>query len=338
MSDETIDYLNRNTLIGYTVRRGTAWHYRKGTNNHYPGPIPVEDVKSRLFDWEPISTPVSAVLDDGTVITDHRRQALLRPDTEEILGVFKSTYTPHPYGQWLVDSVESILDADLQIGSAGLLANGARAWVQVEMQDTMQTENVDFRPYLTAATSMDGSLSTTYQTGAQVVVCDNTLSLALRETTSKYRVKHTRNSNIKISEARDALRIMAATASEVSARIERLATTPVTTRQWTAFLDAYTAPSSNSTRANSNASDKRAQLARLYDSDHRVAPWAGTAWGVLSAANTWAHHYQAVRGTSRPERNLDRMVQGQYAKIDNHTLHVLAKAASLDLSDLDLAA
>ena len=32
------------------------------------------------------------------------------------------------------------------------------------------------------------------------------------------------------------------------------------------------------------------------------------------------------------------MVQGQYAKIDNHTLHVLAKAASLDLSDLDLAA
>ena len=187
------------------------------------------------------------------------------------------------------------------------------------MQDTMQTENVDFRPYLTAATSMDGSLSTTYQTGAQVVVCDNTLSLALRETTSKYRVKHTRNSNIKISEARDALKIMAATASEVSARIERLATTPVTTRQWTAFLDVYTAPSSNSARANSNAFDKRAQLARLYDSDHRVAPWAGTAWGVLSAANTWAHHYQAVRGTSRPERNLDRMVQGQYAKIDNHT-------------------
>ena len=94
MSDETIDYLNRNTLIGYTVRRGTAWHYRKGTNNHYPGPIPVEDVKSRLFDWEPVSRPISAVLDDGTVITDYRRQALLRPDTEEILGVFKSTYTP----------------------------------------------------------------------------------------------------------------------------------------------------------------------------------------------------------------------------------------------------
>lgn len=337
MSSETHDYLSKNTLIGYTAKRGTAWHYREGDNNHYTGAIPVEDVKTRLFNWEPQVVPLEATLPDGSTVYDSTRKVVIRPDTLTVLGVFKSGYTAHPYSQWLVDNVDTLLDADLQIGSAGLLAGGARAWVQVEMEDTVEQNGVDFRPFLTAATSLDGSIATTYQMGAQVVVCDNTLSLALSASdVTRYRIKHTRNSGYQVDKVREALGLMALTADAVTNRIKALNDVVVTDAQWSAFLDVFAAPSSDSKRALNNANTKRSELAHLYHSDERVAPWAGTAWGVVAAVNTWAHHMQDVRGMTRPERNMDRMVQGQFAKIDADTLTILTKATGVDLSALDL--
>lgn len=44
MSKETSTWLNTNVLIGFTDKRGHAWHYRAEDQtpepNHYPGPIP----------------------------------------------------------------------------------------------------------------------------------------------------------------------------------------------------------------------------------------------------------------------------------------------------------
>ena len=49
MSHETLQDLNVNTLIGNTDARGHAWHHRAEDqgeqSNHYPGPIPIEDVR-----------------------------------------------------------------------------------------------------------------------------------------------------------------------------------------------------------------------------------------------------------------------------------------------------
>ncbi len=55
MSRENLTWLNTNTLIGFTDKRGKAWHWRAeeqdGASNHYPGPIPLTDVQDRLFHW-----------------------------------------------------------------------------------------------------------------------------------------------------------------------------------------------------------------------------------------------------------------------------------------------
>jgi hypothetical protein len=56
-------YLNINTLIGNTDARGHAWHYRAEDqgeqSNHYPGPIPIEDVRRRLCCWTAQSRPLA---------------------------------------------------------------------------------------------------------------------------------------------------------------------------------------------------------------------------------------------------------------------------------------
>ncbi len=106
MSKESLKWLNANTLIGFTDKRGTAWHYRADLQgaepNHYPGPIPVEDVKRSLFGWQAVASPVyveSPVT--GGLIHVPERQAFLRSDTGHVMGIFSDGYEPRPYEEWL---------------------------------------------------------------------------------------------------------------------------------------------------------------------------------------------------------------------------------------------
>lgn len=333
MSRETIADLNQNTLIGYTSKRGTAWHYKAEAgveSNHYEHAVPVEDVRRRLFSWTAVEGELSAtaLTADGVLHSvDPERKAIMRSDTGSILGIFKHGYQIHQYDQWLIQNVETLLDADLAVGSAGLLKGGAVAWVQIEMEDTITLPSgVEFRPFLTAATSMDGSLASTYQTGAQVVVCDNTLSAALGEKVSRVKVKHSRKSLNKIGDVRDAIGIVHSVADDFAAQVAALSAQVVTDRQWADFVTAYTAGTGAgvSKRAESIAARKAGELNQLYRFDERVAPWAGSAYGVLAAVNTHVHHLGTVRGATRADRNNERSITGGADRLDNATLAMLA--------------
>src|SRR3954447_22101136 len=123
MSRETLTHLNSNTLIGNTVARGHAWHYRAeeqgAESNHCPGPIPIEDVRRRLFSWEaesrPLAVEVPADLEsmthlspDGTPArwnTVEDRQAICRSDTDMVMGIFAPGYVRHQYSEWLLTTV-----------------------------------------------------------------------------------------------------------------------------------------------------------------------------------------------------------------------------------------
>ncbi len=342
MSRETLDWLNNNTLIGFTEKRGTAWHHHRGMqgteSNHYRGAIPVEDVRRRLFDWEAVpgevyvTNPVT-----GRPELDPRRVAFSRSDTGRILGFFGPGYEPHPYGEWLLNKVGSLLDAELAVGSAGLLKGGAVAWVSVEVPETITIpEGVAFRPHLLATTSFDGSLATTYKPGVTSVVCDNTMHAALNESGQTVWVEHARKSDLKLAQARDALGIVYRVADSFTAQVARLCRTDVSDREWQRFLDAHAELPAEPGHGRTLAERKREALVRLWRDDARVAPWSGTAFGVVQAVNTFVHHEQSVRGATRPERNALRAVTGDFDDLDRSTLGTLATV--LERTDLIRAA
>src|SRR5215469_11460558 len=124
MSRESAEWLNKNTLQGFTEKRGHAWHHDphfQGTEpNHYPYAIPKEDVRRRLFGWTPVvgTEQTTVTLPDGTEVhLDFGRKILVHPDTLERLGNHSEDYAIHDYEEWLLNSVEYILDDGLQIGS-----------------------------------------------------------------------------------------------------------------------------------------------------------------------------------------------------------------------------
>lgn len=330
MSQETIAHLNTQTLIGYTEKRGNAWHYRAeeqgDESNHYPGAIPVEDVHRRLFNFRLLEGTGTYTAWDGdrpVTFTDETRKAIMRSDNGHVLGVFKLGYQPHEYGEWLVRNVANLLDADLAIGSAGLLRDGAQAWVQIELAETRTVADIEYRPWLTAATSADGSIATDYIRGNQLVVCDNTLSAALGSAAVHVKTKHTRRSLGRLVDAREALGIISEVGDEFDVAVEALLAEKVTPRRFQKFVTAFVNPDGLE-KLTGQMVTKTDALTRLWKDDERVAPWKGTAYGVLAMVNTWAHHEQTVRGRSRAEANMARVVAGKHDELDLSTLNLLA--------------
>ncbi|WP_049577365.1 DUF932 domain-containing protein [Streptomyces sp. SBT349] len=342
MSKETLNWLNKNSLIGFTGKRGTAWHYHRGLqgteSNHYTGAIPVEDVHRRLFDWEAVPSEVYVKNPlTGQPRLDREKVAFSRSDTGRVLGYFGPGYEPHPYAEWLLQKVAMLLDDELAIGSAGLLRGGAIAWVSVEVPENVVTpEGVAFRPHLLAATSFDGSLATTYKRAITNVVCDNTMSAALGEAGEAIKVKHSRRSALRLGKARDALNLVYQVADAFTDEVARLCRIEVSDRQWRQFLEAHAELPEKPGRGRTLAEKKRESLTRLWTNDERVAPWHGTAFGVVQAVNTYTHHEQTVRGTTRQERNALRAVSGDIDGVDLATLDTLTSV--LDRADLARAA
>lgn len=363
MSAETDLHLNTNVLIGFTDKRGTAWHYRADfqtidpvtghVGNHYPGPIPIDHVNTRLFNWEALSSPIFTLVPNPDYDPDGQeginnppeimrpvegKQLLTHSGTDIDLGIHNVTYEIHQYQEWLVNVFGRLLDdSDLGIASAGLLAKGAQAWVSLELPDTIGTpEGVEFRPFLLGATSHDGSISTIYKRAMQFVVCDNTLSMALREKGQQYKIRHTRNSSVRLPEARDALNLLYVDAENFAEEVKELCALTVTDKQWSEFLDAHIPLPEEDGVGRTKAGNKRDEWTELWNSDPRVSPWKNTAFGVLQAGNTWNTHIAAFKTSknTRGSRNMTNFISGASDAHDNKVLNNLYKVLDLDTSDL----
>lgn len=329
MTTETLEWLENNTLIGFTDKRGNAWHHREGATNHFPGAIPRERALQLL------SYPLAEAELNATFITEEGvstvpapgRKAVVRTDTGDVLGVFKSGYQIHQPAQWCLDNVDLLLDGGLQISSVVVLKGGAVAALQAELDDTREgPEGILHRPFITAATSHDGSIATTYMRGTQVVVCDNTLSVALAATdTLKTKIRHSSRSLTRVGQIRENLGLaVEQIGDEFDAQVQVLLDTIVTESKWSEFVKAYTGVDvAKEGRSKTMAETKAKQLNQLWRNDDRVAPWRGSAYGVLAAVNTAQHHVFGSDKT-REERNQMRTVTGDWDGIDQGTLRLLA--------------
>lgn len=346
MSRESSKSLNRNVLIGMTSERGHAWHYKMSDQgaepNHYDRFVPVADINRRLFSWEAVSMPSgmlvpSDITEDGAFIGPdgtmvrwvavEGQQHIVRSDNLMRLGTFTDGYTPHQYSEWLLGVSSNILGDSLGVTSAGLLKGGRIAWVEVSVPETMHTpEGVDYRPNLLAGTSFDGSVATFFKRTATATVCDNTFAIARAEVGQVYKLKHTKNSGLKITDARQALNLINGMADDFAAQVKELCATTVTDRQWFAFLESI-APTEGKDKGRglTMAQNKQDALRQLWNHDERVSPWKNTAFAVVQATNTYDSHIGIVRNTERAERNMLNVVTGLQGKADDDTLTVLGK-------------
>lgn len=367
MSMETAEWLNQFILVGNVANRPKAWHddpalrERLGLpSNHFDGPIPVKVVLERLFPWRPMTVPTANLIpcakkdanfflpermmlagksfDKGTpvrVVVVPDMQGVVRSDNFLELGHHSDEYRIHDYEQWLIQLQSNVIGDTLTILGAGLLRNGAQAYVQVALPESSHDSEsgMEFYPYIMGSTSLDGSIPTTFSGQTLLVVCDNTRNAALRQSESSgriYKARHTSKSleTSKIRDVRQALRIIHQTNDAMMEELHELSSIKVTPRQWVKVMDIIL-PLPTKTDADFTlrkfhiAENKREVLNHTYNRDPMARDWRGTALGVVQAVNTYETHYRTVKG-NRVTRNLDKAIRGQFNELDRNTVKALA--------------
>lgn len=347
MSQETLAWLNTEVLIGQTTnthqtarnKDGKAWHFRPelqvGKGNHYEGFIPLEDVRAHFDRWHIVvgELTATALTPDGVLTSAvPRLQALMRSDTGAVLGTPTTSYGIHPFTETIVDKLANVVDDErLGVVSAGFLKGGAQGWMQVESPEICTGPGgFEYRPYLTAYSSYDSSRPTDFISGADAVVCDNTLGIAANRAQRRLRVKHTRHSleRVHLTDIREALGLVNGIASDLDEELEALLSEQVSNDRFGKWADLFSGAAAAQAlpdgRGKTLAFNKRDALWDLWQKDERVTPWKNTALGVVQAGNTWTHWLQTVKGVSRDERNMDRRLSGDFTKVDEQILATLA--------------
>jgi phage/plasmid-like protein (TIGR03299 family) len=341
MTRETLEHLNENVLIGFAKKRGKAWHFRQNLQgrepNHYDGPIPIDDVRRRIFDWQVVeSSSVAAIFDDGSTQPVPNQKMLVRSDTRAVLGVHSARYQVHDFGKWLLENVSLLLDDELRIGSAGLLEGGKTAWVQVERPDNLKVADLEVRPHILATSSHDGKRPTLYKACYTIVVCDNTRAKALRESSPEIRIKHSARSLPKLIDARRILKIhfTESATDEFAREVEDLMLVKVSDAEFGKFLDEWSKselhPRATGRRTSRRAQERVAQVSdviqQLWREDARCEPFRGSAFGVLQTINTWRQHVNPVAlGKDRVAAQYLDTISGRTESLDRAVLATLSQ-------------
>ena len=120
-----------------------------------------------------------------------------RPDTEKVLGIVGNRYTPVQN-----DEVFSFAEQfPYHIETAGVLKNGAISFVCMKSDREIIVKGEDKTEfYLLMVNSFDGTTPISILFTPIRVVCNNTLTAAIKGTTDKYTFRHTQSATEKVRE------------------------------------------------------------------------------------------------------------------------------------------
>jgi phage/plasmid-like protein (TIGR03299 family) len=351
-STQTLTMYNTQTLIGCTEERGDAWHRRDdlngGEGNHYPGLIPMEDVRRRLFGWGPRTVEVAylvpadgkayskdqfVTIDDQdyrVVKTQANRVGVLHSETDYDLGVFKDGVQHFPYEQTLIREAERLTGTTLGISTAGVLGHGERAWVEFSMEETLHDpkSGYSYRPNLLKADSMDGSISLTTALTIEATVCMNTLTWNLLEAKKAgrlHRRKHTSGLGGDLQDERDALGILERVDEEFTSELHHLLDQELNRQQRIEVMEIMVPLAEDASKRSVSLVNGRREALMALDSDPMVAEWIGTAWGEVQRYNTFQHWYGPTKGSGRWERNTWRTITGKTAEADRQVVEAIER-------------
>lgn len=133
----------------------------------------------------------------------------------------------------LVDKDEAIYH------TAGALGKGEKIWILAKLPDYIKVGKDDIiEQYVLIYNNHDGAGSVVACVTPVRVVCNNTLTMALRNTTNKVSIRHTKNVEDNLKEAHKVLEISNQYTEELSSIFNRMALTEVNDKKINKFLDS----------------------------------------------------------------------------------------------------
>ncbi|MDN4591739.1 hypothetical protein DBA29_24960 [Xenophilus aerolatus] len=285
------------------------------------------------MDWSIREAPVRFMTDTagalGSIRTFEDQKVLYRSDTQAPLSVVSHRYQvvqPKEVLEFYRDLTEI---SGYELETAGVLKAGRKFWALARIGKEASLKGGDLvRGYLLLATSSDGTLATTATPTTIRVVCQNTLSMAIRGAVDAIKVPH--STTFEAEAVKKQLGVAVSGWDSFMYRMKTLSERKVRTHEALNFFlkvvcqgDALADPS---VRLVNERALKKVQA--LYDGQGRGAELAstqGTAWGLLNAVTEFVDHERRARSQ---EYRLDSAWFGRGAALKQRALDAALQLAS----------
>ncbi|SOE81022.1 phage/plasmid-like protein TIGR03299 [Caballeronia arationis] len=279
----------------------TPWH---GLGKQLAASQPLEVwAKQAGMAWQIEEAEVRFVAGSGGLGSIHafpEQKVLYRSDTKAPLSVVSSRYRvvqPREILEFYRDLTEV---GGFELETAGVLKDGKKLWALARTGQSVALKGRDeVKGYLLLATACDGTLATTAQFTSVRVVCNNTLAIAIGDSTGAVKVPH--RSQFDPEAVKRQLGIAVSSWDAFMVRMKALSERKVRPETAEAyFRRVLTYPATIALGGSTEATNNRA-IKAVHDlfagrgKGAGLASASGTAWGLVNAVTQFVDHERRAR-------------------------------------------
>jgi phage/plasmid-like protein (TIGR03299 family) len=226
--------------------------------------------------------------------------ATVRTDTGEVLGIVGNSYQPiqnrdaFAFFDNLVGSDEAIYE------TAGILGRGERIWILAKLPRHISVHRKDFvNKYLLLSNSHDGTSQVRVKLTPIRVVCNNTLTAALRGS-GEINIAHTQNAAEDMKQALSLLGLSNTLFEQLEVIFNRMALIKITDKQLLDYVKALV-PDNGEEKENVKSEEIRKTFLELYESGQGADLSRGSLWGAFNCVTEYVDHRMEGASESRLE-------------------------------------
>ena len=297
----------------------TPWH-GLGTKVDRPATA-AEAITAAGLDWEAVKAPVFAKHGRGeTLVPD--TFAMMRSDRmvgadAVILGMVGSQYEP-------IQNRDAFRFFDPIVGegaavyhTAGSLGQGERVWILAKLPSEIKITDQDItEKYLLLFNSHDGSGAAQVKFTPIRVVCQNTLSIALKGE-SLIKVAHTRGASTRMEEVHKAINFINTTYQALEDKMQRLACIELDEKRLAQYMDiVFPIDDVRDQKKRVKMEQQRKGAIYLYANGkgNTAKGVQGTLWAAYNGITEYADH-RMVAGTRSQSGRVERLWFGDAARL-----------------------
>lgn len=286
----------RNGDASFYSAREPAWH-RLGTVTREA--LNAKDAlkAAHLDGWDIRKQPLTTVDAQGEPLTVPGKFATVRrnPDPDgppfDTLGIVGEDYQVVQNEEAFAFLTGLVDDGEATFETAGALKGGARVFVTMRLPKQVRIVGDDALDlYVAVATGHDGEFAFHAFPTPVRIVCQNTLSMALRGARRSYVVRHDRGAAPKLAEARAILKLTFEGGEAVARAAREMLAVPMAEPDFMALVEKHFVPDPDrpTQRAVLKARHQREDLRHLAFRAPTQEVGRGTAWGAFNALSEWS--------------------------------------------------
>lgn len=286
----------------FSASRITPWHGLGTVIDE--APTSKEALKLAGLDWEVQPFPLYTGMDKNKLKLEAipNMMANIRTSDGKIMGHVTGKYKLVQNTE-AFDFTDALLGEGVKYETAGSLQSG-KVWMLAKLPET-EIVNEKHEQYLVFSNSFDGKGSIRVVMTDVRVVCQNTLSLALKGAKRSWSLVHMGNMDQKLEEARRTLDLSIKYNEMFKQEALHLVESKVSEQDFENFIGKFIPFNDEMSKLQiERAKEKQERFKEIYFNAPDLSLIRGTKWGVLQAASDFVTHTPSYRSTDTYQENL----------------------------------